>query len=548
MNRFLASIFVVLALTFSSSQASSATEAPDLSKLAETGKRTLEKLENSPAAWIARCRLSDNPHSQHIFAEIKVFRDGRRQSWSVSKSVYGSSSNVCEIVEVDGIWHVIENRRFIKCRPYEAGLHFPDSYILLALADIRSFADQNSLGALEFEKRNGSQLWFRLRPAGQYRRILEELRAVSSKFNASDLTLDQRRYKEETVAQAREQLASGAPVAFDEATGTLLESTIGPMSFSIEGFRWLDRLPENAFALPKGVHWNDQTRPWSAQEYEECVLVAHDPFFVEGRSLSFNTFVLNLKSGDMRRVPFVGMTSMPCSFLESRNAVVVAGLSFRSAAVFGGAHLDSCAGLARVDLVTGKSEPFARDWLSGGPFWMTEVSPDGQYAIGLSPSLPDMEAEARLIKMSDRSARTLPKTPRLGGPLSWLPESDGIILSRGPRQIGRAVLCRLNLDGTLKDLRPGDWPLVLRKSRKILYKENESRLWHTCDLDGSNPKLYADGLAHHSEPAVSPDERQILFTRINEGSAPQLMLFELGKTNGLPATRAEGFTGRAVWR
>jgi hypothetical protein len=216
--------------------------------------------------------------------------------------------------------------------------------------------------------------------------------------------------------------------------------------------------------------------------------------------------------------------------------------------MFGGTDLDSSVGLASVDLVTGKNEPFAEDWLSGGPLWMSEVSPDGQYAIGLSPSLPDMEAEVRLIKMSDRSVRTLLKITRLGGPLSWLPESDGIILSRGPRQIGPTVLCRLNLDGTLKDFRPGDWPLVLQKSRRILYQETGSQLWHTCDLDGSNPKLYADGLADHGQPAVSPDERQILFTRINKGSAPQLMLFELGKSNGRPATRAEGFTGQAVWR
>ena len=352
MNQFFASGFVVLAFTFLSSQRTSATGAPDLSKLAETGKRTLEKLENTPATWITRCRLSDNPHSLHIFSEIKVFRDRRRQSWSVSQSVYGASSNLCNIIEVDGVWHVMARDYFLKCRPYEGDLRFPAPYLLLALADIRGFANENPRGTMEFEKRNGSQLWFRLRPAGQYRRILEKLLAESGNLNAYDLTVDQRRYKEKAVAQAREQLANGAPVAFDESTGTLLESTIGPMSFSIEGFRWLERLPEDAFALPQGVHWNDQTRPWSTQEYEDCVLVAHDPLFVEGQSSSVDTFVLNLKSGDMRRVPFVGMTSMPCSFLASRSAVVLAGVASRNAAAFAGTDMASSVGLARVDLFT----------------------------------------------------------------------------------------------------------------------------------------------------------------------------------------------------
>jgi hypothetical protein len=408
------------------------------------------------------------------------------------------------------------------------------------------------LGTLEFERRNGSQLLFRLRPTGSHRQILEKTVAESSRVSGNDLTFDQRRQWQEAVARAREQLANGTPVVFDEQTGILLEGKMQSISVSIEGFRWLDRLPESAFALPKGVRWNDQTRPWS-NDYEDCVLVAHDPLFVEGEPASPDTFILNLKSGQMRRVPFVGMGSMPCGFVASRGAAVVAGVAFHSMAVVAGTSLESFYGLARVDLVTGKNEPFAADWLSGGPFFMSEVSPDGQYALGFSP-LPDMEeTEVELIKLSDRSTRTLRKTGKLGGPASWLPDGNGIVLKRYDlakrlNQTGPPIVCRLDLDGTLKDLRPGDWPVVLRKSRKILYQENESHLWHTCDLDGSNPKLYADGLADHGEPAISPDERQILFTHFNKGRAPQLMLFELGKTNGVPATRAPGYTGRPVWR
>jgi len=338
-------------------------------------------------------------------------------------------------------------------------------------------------------------------------------------------------------------LVNGAPAVFDEQTGILLEGKVQTMSFSVEGFRWLDRLPEDAFALPKGVRWDDQTRPWTAMDYEHCVMVARDPLFVPaGAPLSLDSFILNLKSGDLRRIPFAGITSMPGFFAESRTVAVVAGMD-----------LNGQAGITRIDVVTGKNEPFASDWLSGGPLLTEEVSPNGQYALGFSPSFSDTEVEIRLIKLSDRSIRTLRKTGRLGIPSSWLPESDGIILKRfepvsDPKQIEPRVLCRLDLDGTLKDLRPGDSPLVLRKSRKILYQENGSRLWHTCDLDGSNPKLYADGLAGHGQPAVSPDERQILFTRFNKGHVPQLMLFELGKSNGLPATRAPGYTGKAVWR
>ena len=116
---------------------------------------------------------------------------------------------------------------------------------------------------MEFEKRNGSQLWFRLQPAGKHRRILEKILAESGNLNARDLTFEQRRREETTAARAREQLANGNPVVFDEQTGILLEGKIGPMSFAVEGFRWLERPPEDAFALPKGARWTDQTRPLS---------------------------------------------------------------------------------------------------------------------------------------------------------------------------------------------------------------------------------------------------------------------------------------------
>ena len=119
--------------------------------------------------------------------------------------------------------------------------------------------------------------------------------------------------------------------------------------------------------------------------------------------------------------------------------------------------------------------------------------------------------------------------------------------SANPREIEPRILCHLSLDGKLTDLRAGDWPVVLRKSRKILYQD-ESQLWHTCALDGTKSELLADGLARHGTPAISPDETQVIFTRYEKGKLPQLLLFEFGKTKGMPVTKAEGFIGTPVWR
>jgi len=100
----------------------------------------------------------------------------------------------------------------------------------------------------------------------------------------------------------------------------------------------------------------------------------------------------------------------------------------------------------------------------------------------------------------------------------------------------------------MTDLRAGEWPVVLRKSRRILYQDEDSRLWYTCELDGTKPELFAGGFKDYRTPAVSPDEKRIVFVRYEKGKTPQLTLFEMGKTEGKPAVQAGGFIGMPVWR
>ena len=164
-----------------------------------------------------------------------------------------------------------------------------------------------------------------------------------------------------------------------------------------------------------------------------------------------------------------------------------------------------------------------------------------------------LDAQMRIVELGLRHGRMLGEPRRIGGPFSWLPDGDGLILKRfertdDPKAIEPRVICRLGLDGKLTDLRSGDWPLVLRKSRRILYTAGATRLWYTCALDGTASELFADGLAKHGMPAISSDETKVIFTRYDQGKMPQLRLFEFGKSTGTSVTKAAGFTGVAVWR
>ena len=186
---------------------------------------------------------------------------------------------------------------------------------------------------------------------------------------------------------------------------------------------------------------------------------------------------------------------------------------------------------------------------------MAELSPDNRKIATMQMlgggSLLDLQI--RLIDVETGEARLLGKPSKIGAPFSWLPDGDGLILKRfetreDPTAVEPRILCRLGLDGELTDLRSGDWPVVLRKTRRILFEDNATRLWHTCQLDGSDPRLFADGLKGYSMPAVSPDEKRVVFVRYEKGKLPQVTLFDLGQTEGKPATRAGGFTSTPVWR
>ena len=150
--------------------------------------------------------------------------------------------------------------------------------------------------------------------------------------------------------------------------------------------------------------------------------------------------------------------------------------------------------------------------------------------------------------MKTGEARLLGKPSKIGAPFSWLPDGDGLILKRfetqdDPKAVEPRILCRLGLDGELTDLRSGDWPVVLRKTRRILFEENATRLWHTCQLDGSDPKLFADGLKGYSMPAVSPDEKRVVFVRYEH---PGLAIGQVAPPCGLLVLESEAFSAAFI--
>src|SRR5439155_6038354 len=119
-----------------------------------------------------------------------------------------------------------------------------------------------------------------------------------------------------------EQLAKGIPLGIDETTGIMVEFKLREMLISFEDFKWPSKATDSDFALPKNALWDDQTQPWSRAELNDCAMVGHDPLFQEGsKSPGIDGYLLNLRTGRVRRLPYEGITSMAGSFLKDRREV-----------------------------------------------------------------------------------------------------------------------------------------------------------------------------------------------------------------------------------
>jgi hypothetical protein len=512
---------------------------PRVTDLVRAGKETAEKIRQAPCSWKVRCRFANG-----FTMETKVVCAGGRRAWTFAQVVDGRSQAISRVIESNGVWYVMEYGRNVKCNPYEAELRLPGGYLLLSLAELHCAVDERRFALATFEGRRGTVASYRLPLPEENRRTFQQAISEMERLGLADASGQARPEIAATMKMMREYLAKGMPLSVDETTGIVVECRLRDTLVSFENFEWLSKIPDTVFMLEKDAQWDDQTRRWAVSELGDCVMVAHDPLSQPGVKVSsLDGYLLNLKTGRVRRLPYQGFCSMPGCFLKDRREVIVVGFD-----------TDGRNGLVKVNLDTGANTSIEAE-SSGRVSLGAELSPDGKRVATMQMLGGEriLDFQVRIVNLEDGRSRVLGQPGRIGSPFSWLPDGTGLILKRfertsDPKAIEPRVLCHLSVDGKLTDLRRGDSPVVLRKSRKILYEDGDPQRWYTCTLDGRKAELFAGGLEKHGTPAVSPDETRAIFARYEEGKLPKLLLFEFGKSQGLPVTSADGFTGMPVWR
>jgi len=132
-----------------------------------------------------------------------------------------------------------------------------------------------------------------------------------------------------------------------------------------------------------------------------------------------------------------------------------------------------------------------------------------------------------------------------------MPDGSGLIMKRFlpsklSDEIEERVIVRMNRDGRMVDLLPGDEPIVLGKLRRILFEKD--KLWYTCAFGGSEVALFGDGLPQHGFPTVSPDEKQVAFMRFAEGHLPVLTVYDVANPKKPRPIEVPGMVTGPTWK
>src|SRR5437588_12805909 len=81
---------------------------------------------------------------------------------------------------------------------------------------------------------------------------------------------------------------------------------------------------------------------------------------------------------------------------------------------------------------------------------------------------------------------------------SWTADGKHLVLvTRKIRDMDSppiSTLAVMDMEGKVVELRRGGNPVLLADRKTILYEDDDTRVWHTCDLTGGNDKFFCGGL------------------------------------------------------
>jgi hypothetical protein len=231
--------------------------------------------------------------------------------------------------------------------------------------------------------------------------------------------------------------------------------------------------------------------------------------------------LLNVETGEIRRVPYSGYTAKGTGFSTDR----------RSVYMIGGFADGQGNAIVTVDLESAAMSTTAIP-VDGGQAQIVDavLAPDGGRMLlmrrDLVEGVMDHFFELQPVILDLKTGKTEAVGKRLRGyGMSWLADGSGLVyidagdpLAGGGFGFGdetekpQPTLLRLwKLDGSHEAIATGIDAVLVLPDGNLLVRRTSDSLWYTCRADGSEQARLADGMPKWSDPAVSPDGKSILW-------------------------------------
>jgi hypothetical protein len=505
----------------------------DRAALLATAERTAERLRSAGASWSVSARsLSDE---LEVTADVLHSPRGTRTVFR-GRGTPGALFELARVLETPDAWYVTERGHGRKYRPYEADFEFP------VVSWVRDCARPRLVGAADLKafgrevRRSGSRVTF-MAPAPFDDTLRSRLATLESVAATGIADAGARR----EIAEIRRTLTDGLPVTVDLSTGIIERYVTGAFAVTLSRFSFGE--PGATGELdPGGLTWEDRTADLSAGRPEDVV-------FIERRSPhkpddATSPLLLNVRTGQTRRLPFRGGRVMPGCFVKGHTAFVVPGYD----------SLTGLTSLHEIDLRTGACRPLGGDVPSYAPTEWPALAPDGRTIVAVRRSHRAGSGSGTTLLVDVGSGRVRPLVPwsDVGFP-QWLPDGGGLLYLKydadRPESLVRE-LRHLTVDGgsgPVGQLRCGGF-VVLRERRAILYCEGDLARWYLCDLDGTNRRLFGDGFADHNLPSVSPDGTRLLMIAGRKISEVRPVIVDLATLRSTPVPVPPGGWAFSSWR
>jgi hypothetical protein len=511
----------------------------DMKALTDAGAATARKLSVSPAKWDVRHTLGSG-----AVIHVSVLRAGDRQRTIFTLERGGHQAELFRIVSRDGFWYVTDRTGSSKYRPYEAPADSPFIYMTLERSAPLFVDTPKQLLAGKLEGIEGTIATFRT--------PLEENLSKQLQGTVDQMESMSRESKNPLPAEIRDQMremkkfiADGVATCVDLSTGQLIEFGAPKVRTRVNELKFLSQVDDHEFAVDN-QNWIDCSADPTAGNLDDLLMIGHQPgVHVGDKNYDLDGRLMDVKTGRFRRIPFPGGLSMPSCFLKDRRYIVVSGIEGDTGAVRP----------FQIDLKTRQCIALGGPMLDHGFSLFGDVSPDGKnvVVVHIDPAAGAglLKSQICVIDLATRFARPLGQ-PMDTAFVSWT--ADGlhlVLLARKYKDLNAKTinsLAIMDMDGHVTELRHGNFPVLLADRQTILYQEDETGLWHTCDLKGNNDRLYGDGLAGYGFPAVAPDGKRILFMHFTPNSLPDPVVLPIGESQGQVIRNDGGLWGTPAWR